>query len=121
MIKIEKDLSSEYSSLEKIMGFLKTKTEYIVSIEPDEWITDGGLMLTPGKKCIVIKKNATTGAKVNVIESSKIEIHSVTPSSFMNRMVQKGLLAIIIYGIIEGGQKKVAEEVANYFEEIVKE
>lgn len=111
---MKKYLSSEYDSLEKIVEYLKTKTTYNVSIEPDEWITDGSLILTPGKKCIVIKKNGTTGAKVNILEKSTIEIHPVAPSSFINKMVQKGILAIIIYQIIIGGQKNVVKEVEEY-------
>ena len=112
---MEKYLSCPYDSLEAIMAYLKTKTDYELSIRPDEWITDGSLMLTPGKKCLVIKKSATAGAKINLIKANMIEVHPIPPSSFVNRLTQKGLLAIIIYQIIIGSQKQVAEEMKRYF------
>ncbi|TPN81218.1 hypothetical protein [Aquimarina algicola] len=110
---MKKHLQREYDSLEKIMSYLKSKTDLEISIKPDEWITDGSLMLTPGKKCIVVKKSATAGAKINIIDSSTIEIHPIPPSSFVNRATQRGILAIIMHAILLGSQEKIAKDVKN--------
>ncbi|MBW1297359.1 hypothetical protein [Aquimarina litoralis] len=115
---MKKKLKSQYNSLEEIIKYLQTKTNYELSIKPDEWVTDGSLLLTPGKKCLVIKKSATAGAKINLISGSAIEIHPIPPSSVVNRITQKGLLAVIIYGLIIDSQRQVAEEVGKYLSEI---
>ncbi|WP_136467478.1 hypothetical protein [Flagellimonas onchidii] len=107
-----------YNSLEKINEFLKTKTELEVSIVQDQWPTNGELMVTIGKKCVLIKKSATAGAKINLLESNTIEINPVPPSNYINNMTQRGLLAVIVDVIISGGQNKVAQEVENHLSEI---
>lgn len=111
-------VSNDYNSLEKINEFLKTKTELEVSIVQDQWATDGELIITAGKKCVLVKKSATAGAKINLLESNTIEINPVPPSNFINNMTQRGLLAVIVDAIISGGQNKVAQEVANHLLEI---
>ncbi|MGG6231501.1 hypothetical protein [Tenacibaculum sp. SDUM215027] len=111
-------LTNNYNSLEKINEFLKTKTQLEVSIVQDQWATDGELIITTKKKCILVKKSATAGAKINLLESNKIVINPVPPSNFINNMTQRGLLAVIVGAIISGGQNKIAQEVENHLLEI---
>ncbi|MEW7280549.1 hypothetical protein ABW636_18330 [Aquimarina sp. 2201CG1-2-11] len=111
-------LKAEYNSLERIQKFLSTKTDMECSIRPDEWVTDGKLILTPGKKCLVVKKSGAAGAKVEFKESTIVAIYPIAPSSFINSATQKGIVALIVHAIISGGQKAVAEEVENYLCEI---
>jgi len=115
---MKRKLSSQYNSLEEIMAYLKTKTDLELSIVQDQWITDGALSITPGKKCILVKQSVTAGAKVNLLESSIVDIHPVPPSNFINNLTQRGLLAMIVHTIISGSQNKVAEEIENSLLEI---
>ena len=62
-------ISNNYNSLEKISVFLKTKTKLETSIVQDRWLTGDELKLTIGKKCILVKKSATAGAKINIPHS----------------------------------------------------
>ncbi|RZS93175.1 hypothetical protein [Aquimarina brevivitae] len=110
-IKVE----NQFKTLEEIVAHLKNKTEYEISIRPDEWLTDDSWMLTPGKKCVVVKKSATAGAKIEFVNDNTIEVNPIAPSSFINRVVQNGIIAFIVYGIIIGSQKQVAKEVEAYF------
>ncbi|WP_162556005.1 hypothetical protein [Reichenbachiella versicolor] len=111
-------LLKEYDSLEKIMEYLKGQMDYDISIEADQWITDGSLMLTIGKKCIIVKKSATAGAKIELLESSIIDIHPVTPHKFLDRALMRGILAMIVNSIISSSQVAVAQEVNNLLTEI---
>jgi hypothetical protein len=119
-IKMKRHLLSQYNSLEEIMKFLKPKTDLELSIVQDGWITDGSLSITPGKKCILIKQSATAGAKINLLESSIVDVYPVPPSNFINSITQRGILAIIVNMIISGSQNKIAEEVENILLEIQK-
>ncbi|CAZ97511.1 hypothetical protein Q4603_18830 [Zobellia galactanivorans] len=118
---MKRHLLSQYNSLEEIMEFLKTKTDLTLSIVQDQWVTDGSLSITPGKKCILVKKSATAGAKINLLESSIVDVHPVPPSTFVNNMTQRGILAIVVHMIISGSQNKVAEEVEKLLLEIQKD
>ncbi len=117
---MKRHLLSQYNSLEEIMKFLKPKTDLELSIVQDGWITDGSLSITPGKKCILIKQSATAGAKINLLESSIVDVYPVPPSNFINSITQRGILAIIVNMIISGSQNKIAEEVENILLEIQK-
>ena len=107
-------LQDKYNTLEDVMAYLKTKTNLELSIVQDEWLTDGAVMLTPGKKCILIKKSAFAGAKVNLLKSNVVDIHPVPPSNFVNNLTQRGFVALIVDAIISGSQNKVAKEVETY-------
>ncbi|MGD1840991.1 MAG: hypothetical protein ACFB0B_08865 [Thermonemataceae bacterium] len=115
---MKRKLLAPYNSLEKILAFLETKTDLALSIVQDEWVTDGSLAITPGKKCILVKKSATAGAKINLLASNIVDIHPVPPSRFVNNMTQRGILAFIVHALISSSQNKIANEVENCLLEI---
>jgi len=115
---MKRKLKKDYTSLESIKNYLMTKTDMECSIVQDQWTTGDEMRLTPGKKCILIKKSGTAGAKVNLLESTIVDIHPVAPSNFINNLTQRGILAFIIHAVISGGQNTVANEVENYLIEI---
>lgn len=117
---MKRHLLSEYNSLETIKEYLKTKTDLELSIVQDQWITDGSTSLTPGKKCILVKKSATAGAKVNLLESSIVDIQPVPPSSFINTLTQRGVVAFVVHQIISGSQNKIANDVEDILIQIQK-
>ena len=111
---MKRKLQPEYNSLENIKQFLKTKTSMDCSIQQDQWVDDGEMMLTAGKQCIVIKKSGTAGAKVVLKENNIVDIRPIAPSTYINTLTQRGILAMLIHAIISGSQNKVANEVENY-------
>ena len=112
-------LKAAYNSLESLQKFISTKTDMECYICQDEWFTDGKLILTPGEKCVVVKKSDAAGAKIEFKESTIVAIHPIAPSRFINMVTAKrGILALVVHTIISGGQKTVAEEVENYLLEI---
>ncbi len=113
-------IDQHYNSLEKIKQYLTSKTQMDLSIVQDQWVTDDSLTLTPGKQCLVVKKSGTAGAKVNVLESGTIDVHPIPPSTFINNLTQRGILALIVHNIISGSQKAVAKEVLSLLQEIKK-
>ena len=115
---MKRKLQPEYNSLENIKQFLKTKTSMDCSIQQDQWVDDGEMMLTAGKQCIVIKKSGTAGAKVVLKENNIVDIRPIAPSTYINTLTQRGILAMLIHAIISGSQNKVANEVENYLLEI---
>lgn len=108
----------DYNSLEKVSEFLKTKTNLEVSVTQDVWATGDELMLKAGKKCILIKKSATAGAKINMLDSSELEINPIAPSGFIHNMTHRGILAVIIDMIISKGQNEVVQEVKHHLSKI---
>lgn len=110
--------TNDYNSLEKISEFLKTKSNLEISVTQDVWATGDELTLTTGKKCILIKKSATAGAKINILESNELEINPIAPNSFIYNMTHRGLLAVIIDAVISGGQDKIVQEIKNHLLEI---
>ena len=110
--------SIDYNSLEKISEFLKTKTEFETSVNQDVWATGDELRLTAGKKCVLVKKSATAGAKINMVGANKLEINPIAPSSFIHNMTHRGVLAVIIDAIISKGQNEVVREIENHLLEI---
>ncbi|MDY7395858.1 hypothetical protein UMM65_11430 [Aureibaculum sp. 2210JD6-5] len=75
-------------------------------------------MLTAGKQCVVVKKSGTAGAKVVLKENNIVDIKPIAPSTFMNTLTQRGIIAVIVHAIISGSQNKVADQVENYLLEI---
>lgn len=117
---MKRHLLPQYNSLESIKDFLTPKTHYELSIVQDQWPTGGSLHITPGKKCILVKKNGTSGAKIDLLEQNIVDIHPVPPSNFINMLTQRGFIAFIVDLIISGGQQKVAEEVEQHLMQIQK-
>ncbi len=115
---MKRKVKAEYNSLESIKKFLTTKTDMECYICQDEWHSDGEITLTAGKQCLAIKKSGTAGAKIVLLDSNTIDIKPIAPSRFINTLTQRGILALIVHGVISGSQNKVAEEVEGYILEI---
>ncbi|WP_117879635.1 hypothetical protein [Aureibaculum luteum] len=115
---MKRKLQPEYNSLENIKQFLMTKTSMDCSIQQDQWFDDGQVMLTARKQCIVIKESGTAGAKVVLKENNIVDIRPIAPSTYINTLTQRGIVAMLIHAIISGSQNKVANEVENYLLEI---
>jgi hypothetical protein len=107
-------LKQEFSDLEKVQAFLQRKSDMSCSIEVDQWVDT---IISAKNKCLLIKKSATAGAKIVMIEPTVVDIQPVPPSTFLNSF-RRGISAIILNALLEPGQIKVANEVESWLLEI---
>ncbi|MGV6861160.1 MAG: hypothetical protein ACWA41_05280 [Putridiphycobacter sp.] len=121
------NLKSDYNSLENVLSFLKSKTNYDCSLDYDIWDlrTDANGQM---EKCVVIKKSNMHGAKAYITPQNELSISYIIPNKVMNayfgksQKARKGILDIVAGGIkniaLAGSQKKAFEEISSNLDEI---
>ena len=106
---------AQFGTLEELKEFIEGKDASLkCSIQVDQWVDT---IVTASKKCLVIKKTATAGAKIAIVEPGVIDVSPIAPSTFINSF-RRGISAIILSLIISPIQKKVAYQVDSWIKEI---
>lgn len=126
---MEKEITvkNEYNTLDKVVDFLKNKSNYESSIEYDIWEmrtdTNGQM-----EQCVVIKKSAMHGMKVYFSNENSLKMTYIIPNKIMNAYfgksvkIRRNILEIIAEAIsqalLSGSQKKAFEEMEQIFNEV---
>lgn len=117
----------EYSSLDKLIDFLKSESPFDISKEYDHWDvrTDANGQM---EQCVVIKKSNMHGAKAYFENENTLKVDYIIPNKMMNayfgksQKSYKNVLEIIAGKVksiaLENSQKKAFEEVLNSFNKI---
>lgn len=117
----------EYSSLDKLIDFLKSESPFGISKEYDHWDvrTDANGQM---EQCVVIKKSNMHGAKAYFENENTLKVDYIIPNKMMNayfgksQKSYKNVLEIIAGKVksiaLENSQKKAFEEVLNSFTKI---
>lgn len=120
-------VKSEYSSLDKLIDFLKSESPFGISKEYDHWDvrTDANGQM---EQCVVIKKSNMHGAKAYFENENTLKVDYIIPNKMMNayfgksQKSYKNVLEIIAGKVksiaLENSQKKAFEEVLNSFNKI---
>jgi hypothetical protein len=104
-------INSNYDSLDKVMAFLKPKTSYNCSQEYNTWEVATGSEIP---KCILVKKSAMIGLKIDFSNQNTLKIMPVVPSKFLVSFTEgKGIAPPIVRALLSGGQKKLVNEVSE--------
>lgn len=108
-------INPQFASLDDVKSYVESKnTDFTYSIQVDQWVET---FVQASNKCVVIKKSATAGAKIVMVEPGVIDVVPIAPSTFFNSF-RRGIGAIVLDLIIAGGQNKVANEVDGWMKEI---
>ncbi len=120
-------VKSEYNSLDKILDFAKSSSPYQCSKDYDIWDvrTDSKGQM---EKCVVIKKSAMHGLKIDVSQEDTINMTYITPSKIMNayfgksQKIRRNIIEIIADFITEqllaSFQRKAFDEMTQVFNKI---
>lgn len=120
-------LKNEYNSLDKILNYLKTESNFECSKEYDSWDvrTDSNGQM---EQCIVIKKSAMHGMKIYFPRDSSMIMTYIIPNKIMNAYFGKSqkkyqsILEVITGKIsqtlLSGAQEKAFKEIEQEFSKI---
>lgn len=115
-------VKSEYSSLDKVLDFLKSESPYEVSKDYDHWElrTDNSGQM---EQCVVMKKSGMHGAKAYFSNENTLKVDYIIPNKMMNayfgksQKAHRNILEIITGGIknvaLKGSQNKAFNEIVE--------
>lgn len=120
-------VKQEYASLDKVIDFLKSESQFEISKDYDHWElrTDANGQM---EQCLVMKKSNMHGAKAYFKDDNTLKIDYIIPNKVMNayfgksQKAHRNILEIITGGIksvaLAGAQKKAFEELTATFNRI---
>lgn len=127
--KMEKQLivKSEYDSLDKILGFIKSESSYQCSKDYDSWEvrtdTNGQMEM-----CVLMKKSAMHGMKIHFLKENTIKMTYIIPNKIMHAYFGKSqkkyrnILEIVTGKIkqllLSSSQQKAFEEMEQIIHKI---
>ncbi len=100
------EINNKVDSLEKLLEELTQNNDYSYKIRRDMWSDD----FISHKKCIVVRKTATCGAKIRFLEPNVLEILAIRPSSWLST---QGIIGSIIDLVVEKQQEEVVMNTVN--------
>ena len=120
-------IKSEYSSLDKMLEFLKKESTFECVKQYDSWDlrTDTSGQM---EKCITIKKSAMHGMKVYFSKENELMMTYIIPNKLMNayfgksqkryRNILEIITGVIKNALLVGSQKKAFEEMSQVLNKI---
>lgn len=120
-------LKSEYNSLDALLKFVQTNSDFECSKEYDVWDlrTDSNGQM---EQCVIIKKSAMHGMKVYFVNGQSLAMNYVVPNKVLNayfgksqkryRNVLQILTGMITQAVLSGSQKKAFTEIEQVFTKI---
>jgi len=108
-------IKPEYSSLESLKSFVEIKDSSLTcTIEIDQWVDS---IVKASNKCLVIKKSATTGAKIVLVEPGVADVWGIIPNHFLNNF-RRGILAVLLGWFTKSANVEMANTVDGWMHEI---
>ncbi|UYQ94381.1 hypothetical protein MKQ68_04665 [Chitinophaga horti] len=105
-----------FDNLDKLKSFIDNKSggAFNTSIQIDQWVD---YIVDANKRCLVIKRSASAGAKVVFVEPNVVDIQPIAPGQFFSSF-RRGIPAFVVHLFISGGQWKVAHQVEEWILDI---
>ena len=111
IFKIKKD----FKTLDNLTDYLKSKTQYKVTKTFDCWRE---VALTK-EYCVLVKKSALYGVKIKFVNDFEIAVKPVVPNNYLRGFtIGRGFLPPFVRMFLQGGQKRILDEVTNSIKEI---
>lgn len=101
--------SNQFKNLDEILQFFKPKISYTCMKTHNIWDVSHGDKVN---NCILIKKNALYGIKIDFSDAENILLRPVVPSSFLVTFtVGRGIVPPLVRLFLSKGQAKLLDEV----------
>lgn len=106
--------TDQNNTLEKLANIIKQKTDFTTDIVYNIWDVQTGSTM---RKCVLVKKNAVHGVKLDFISENTLNIEGIVPSNFFRSFtIGRGISKPIIRGILAKGQNGLVNEIYKHLQ-----
>lgn len=108
-------IKPQYNTLEELKHYVEQKDPSLqCKIEIDQWVDT---LVKASNKCLVIKKSATAGAKIILVEPHVVGVEGIMPGHFFNNF-RRGIVAMALDIFTASGRNQIANQVDGWMKEI---
>ncbi|GEM_PF-5238002 len=108
-------IKEQYRTLDDLEKYLQAKSSYECKKMFNSWRD----INIKKEYCVLVKKSALYGIKVNFIDNNYVMIEPVIPGVYLrNFATGRGFIPPIVRMLLEKGQRQLFNEVSKYFADI---